>query len=288
MKRKIILLTTVALAIFAILFSQSPFFSVVAQKIALSDILKLDSTAPQSTGEVVKEHGNSLSITKEQAPKNDDVVEKAKKLIRKAEKDFLSEGWLHISSTTEIFSDVQNTFPDGSPIPTKWTDDLWVLLDDNGKAIKAVSVQDTGDSNTSQVSVFENGIWTNVTLGVVSSEPENYRPTLDSGFLNSTVEYKDITKLSTDTSIVDGQKAIIFVMEEKLKDPIELGKGGKDKKIYGSVYRFYFAENSGLPVLTEDYTINGDGSLEIAQRISIKVIEKVVMPPETILGYFTQ
>jgi hypothetical protein len=54
------------------------------------------------------------------------------------------------------------------------------------------------------------------------------------------------------------------------------------------VYKFYFAENSGLPVLTENYTINSDNSIEILQRISIEIIEKVDMPPENILSYFAK
>lgn len=288
MNRKMFLLATAIFVLIAVLFSQRTPLSAVAQTSSLKDILKFDATAPQTKGEVLKENGNSVSNNKDQTLMNDKVVEKAKKLLKKAEKEFLTAGWLHISSTTETFSVSQATFPDGSPIPTKWTDDLWVLLDNKGNAIKAVTLQDTGNPNTSQISVFENGFWTNVTLGTVSSELEVYRPTLDSGFLASVIQYKDILNLSTDMADIHGQKVIMFATEEKLKNPMKITKDGKEKEIHGSVYMFYFAEDTGLPVLTENYIINSDGSPEISQQIFINVIEKVIAPPEAILIYFTQ
>lgn len=286
--RKISLLAVAIIVIGAVLFSQTSLLSAIAQENSLKDILGFDTTVPQTEGEVAKEDGNSLSNNNNQRLANDEVVEKAKKLLKKAEKDFLTEGWLHISSTTKAFSVSQNTFPDGSPIPAKWTDDLWVLLDTKGNAIKAVSIQDTGDPTTSQISVFENGLWTNITLGAVSSEPEAYRPTLDSGFLTSAIQYKDTLKLSADVTDINDQKVVVFTTEEKFKAPMKIMKDGKEKDIYGSVYKFYFAENTGLPVLTEDYTVNLDGSLEISQQIFINIMEKVAAPSEVVLSYFTQ
>lgn len=124
--RKISLLAVAIIVIGVVLFSQTSLLSAIAQENSLKDILGFDTTVPQTEGEVVKENGNSLSNNNNQKLANGEVVEKAKKLLKKAEKDFLTEGWLHISSTTKTFSVSQNTFPDGSPIPTKWTDDLWV------------------------------------------------------------------------------------------------------------------------------------------------------------------
>ena len=155
---------------------------------------------------------------------------------------YLTQGWLHISSTTESFAPTSSTFPDGSPIPTKWTDELWILLDNKGNAIKAITLQDTGDPTTSQVSVFEKGVWTNVTLGF-SMPPEEYKPRLDNGFFSSTVPYKSSILLDRYNDIVDSRDVVVFVVTEKLKNPVKLLKDTKDKKskeINGSVYKYYF------------------------------------------------
>jgi hypothetical protein len=193
-----------------------------------------------------------------------------------------------MSSSTKAFSTAQQTFPDGSPIPTEWTNESWILLDKHGDAIKAVSIQDTGDPKLMQISVYENGAWTNISLGI-TSEPEKYHPTFSSGILDTASTYKDIVKFSTETSVVNGQSTFVFTTEEKLNTPVSEGKNTQqDQQIYGNVVKYYFAESSGLLVQIENYKINSTGTLEISQRILTNVTEKVTEPPANILAYFTK
>lgn len=286
--KKIVLLAIAVLAAAAFLFSQSSVFSVIAQGSTLKDLLKLNTSATQTTGKALQDFGNSQAIDQTQAGKNAAVVAQAKQLIGKAEKEYLTAGWLHLYSTTETLSTEQKTFPDGSPIPTKWTNDLWVLLDKNGDAIKAVTIQDTGDPKLLQISVYENQIWTNITLGTTTT-PEAYHPTLDAGLLDTAGNYSTTVKFSSGASALDGQNTIVFTTREDLKTPVNTGKDqAQDAQMYGSLTKYYFANESGLPVQTENYKIDSAGSPEILQRIIMKVIEKVSMPPANILAYFTK
>lgn len=260
-----------------------------ANKITLQDILKFDSSVPITSGEVTQDYSNSITVDGKEKIKSDDVFGNAEKLIREAESVYLTEGWLHISSATEVFISDASTLPDGSPVPTRWTDNVWVLLDGKGDAVKAVSIQDTGNPITSQVSVFEDGIWTNVTLEF-SSEPESYRPTIDGGFYNSVVPYKNSIVLDQYNEVVNGQDVVVFVSTEKYKDPIKILKDTQDKKakeINGVVYKYYFSVDTGLPVQVEDYFVSLDGVTEISQRISNILVEKTTNPPDSILSYFS-
>lgn len=288
MKNKIVLFLLGGSVLVGLILMQIIF--VGAQKITLKDILKFDSSVPITSGEVTQDDSNSMIADGTEKTKSDNVFKEAEKIIHKSESVYLTEGWLHISSTTEVFAPDATTLPDGSPAPTKWTNELWVLLDDKGNAIKAVSTQDTGDPTMFQVSVFEESIWTNITLGF-SSGPETYKPTLDSGFSGSIASYRNSLILDHYNEILNGQDVIVFVSTEKYKEPIKTLKdteGKKAKEITAVVKKYYFSFDTGLPVQVEDYFANIDGNLELSQRISDILVEKIDNPPDLILSYFSK
>ena len=106
--------------------------------------------------------------------------------------------------------------------------------------IKAVTIQDTGDPKLMQIGVYENGIWTNISLGITTPE-EKYHPNFSNGLLMAETEYKSIEKLTTETSVVNGQNTVVFTTEENLKAPIITGKESKnDQQMYGSAIKYYF------------------------------------------------
>lgn len=289
MKSNKLLILACSLALMGLFVFQ--IYTAKANKITLKDKLKIDTSAPITVGTVTSDNSSSIPASADDKKKADDVLKEAEKLIHKAESVYLTEGWLHISSATESFVQNSTTLPDGSPTPTKWTDNLWVLLDNKGNAIQAVTIQDTGDPTTSQVSVFQHGIWTNVTLGISSQEPELYKPTLDSGFFDSVVPYKNSIILDRNNEMINGQNVILFVSTEKYKNPIKLLKDTKEKKakeINGVAHKYYFSPDTGLPIQVEDYFESSDGVMEISQRISNILVEKIDNPPDTILNYFSK
>ena len=170
------------------------------------------------------------------------------------------------------------------PTPTKWTSELWILLDNDGNAIKAVSTQDTGNPSMFQVSVFEESIWTNITLGSSSSEPETYRPTLDNGFFNSVVPYKDSIILNQYSESLHGKEFVVFVATEKYKNPIEILEDTENQnatEFTSFVQKYYFSFNTGLPLQVENYFASLNGDMKLSQRISEIFIEKIDTPPDS-------
>lgn len=288
MKKRTTLIGLILFLAVAILLSQAQTISAFARKIDLRQILNLDTTVPQTSGTVTADQSLSSPVSKDQLAKNDDVLAQAEKLIKKTEKEYLVPGWLHIYSETEAFVTASDVLPDGSPVPTHWTDDSWILLDDKGNATSAITLQDTGDPKTSQTSIYKDSVWTNLTLGIVM-EPEIYSPSLDGGFFTSAIPYKDIVKLSSELVALDnGENAVCFSTEQKYTKPLTLGKDTDTKKahaIQGAVSTFCFSLDTGLPLQTEDFDIGLDGTLVLTQRIRIILIEQNITPPDEILKY---
>jgi hypothetical protein len=277
MKKKLLFVVVGCLALGGLVFMGVSFAR--AQETTLKDILKFDSSVPITSGEVIEDYSNSIPADAEDATKNDAILQEAENIIRKSESEYLTAGWLHISSVTESFMPASLTLPDGSPTPTKWTSESWILLDNNGNAIKAVSTQDTGNPTMFQVSVFEENIWTNITLGSSSSEPETYQPRLDNGFFGSVMPYKDSILLDQYRDSLNGKESVVFVATENYKNPTEFTS---------MVQKYYFSSNTGLPIQVEYYFASLDGETELSQRISEVFVEKIDSPPASILSYFSK
>lgn len=289
MKNKLLLVLVCCLVLGGVIFVRADFAG--AQETTLKEILNFDSSAPITSGEVIKDYSNSIPSEAEAKAKNDVILQEVEKLIQKSESVYLTAGWLHISSVTESFAPASTTLPDGSPTPTKWTSETWVLLDEHGNALKAISTQDTGNPIMYQVSVFEESIWTNLTLGVSSSEPEAYIPTLDSGFFNSVVPYKDSIILGQYSESLNGKDTVVFVSTEKYKDPVKVLEDTENQKtmeLTSSIQKYYFSFDTGLPLQVEYYFASPDGNIELSQRISEMFVEKIENPPDLILNYFNQ
>lgn len=277
MKKKLLFVVVGCLALGGLVFVGVSFTR--AQETTLKDILKFDSSAPITSGEVIEDYSNSIPADAEDAIKNDAILQEAENIIRKSESEYLTAGWLHISSVTESFMPASPTLPDGSPAPTKWTSESWILLDNNGNAIKAVSTQDTGNPTMFQVSVFEENIWTNITLGSWSSEPETYQPRLDNGFFGSVMPYKDSILLDQYRDSLNGKESVVFVATENYKNPT---------KFTSMVQKYYFSSSTGLPLQVEYYFAGLDGETQLSQRISEVFVEKISSPPASILSYFSK
>jgi hypothetical protein len=229
---------------------------------------------------------NSVFVELEQKTTNEDIIAYAKELTTKANQTYLTPGWLHISSRKEAFITVSATLPDGSPIPTKSSNDLWVLLGSDGYAIQAVVIDDTGDSITSQTTVFQDGFWTNLTFPELSSqEKETYRITsLDNDFVVSGTAYKDIRTIEKAEAEVNGEQVVIFSVREDLESPISIGKSSL--VVAGFSSKFYFSLDTGLLRMVEDYLVFPGGETKLASRITYVSVEKIDTPPAEILAYF--
>ena len=288
--KKVVLLSIAVLVVVAILFSQSSRISAADGRTTLAKILNMDTSVTQVAVEAAStpDTSNLHTIDQTQAAKNAQVIAQAKQLIDKAEKQYLTPGWLHTVTTSQAFVTAQKTLPDGTLVPTLSVSDDWSLLDQNGDVIKSVSTQDVGDPRLFQVSVYANGISTNISLGT-SVEQKPYHMTFGSGILDVAVTDKDVVKFSTETAVVNGQKAVVIIVREDLKTPVSDGKDAQtDNQMYAYVVKYYFSAASGLPVQVEIYQGNSAGALKILSRDIVKITEKAAAPPADMLAYFTK
>lgn len=269
-----------------------------AQGISLSELLFPPSSSETTVIEDVSTSNNDLqSLPPEQnltstdiqpQETNNDIVAYAKTLIEKVDQTYLTPGWLHISSQTETFITTSNTLPDGTLIPTKSFNDLWALIDTDGSVINAVTIDDTGDTFTSQTTVFQDGFWTNLTIPEMSSqEKEIYQiNTLDNNFLASATRMKDSSEIQKEEVELNNEKVVVFSLTEKLPSPIAIGKSSL--VIAGIYSKYYFSVDSGLLRMVEYYHISPSGDIKLWNRITYVTIEKVDFPPKEISSYFTK
>lgn len=269
-----------------------------AQGISLSELLFPPSSSETTVIEDVSTSNNNLqslpseknSASTDIQPQetNNDIVAYAKTLIEKVDQTYLTPGWLHISSQTETFITSSNTLPDGTLIPTKSFNDLWALIGTDGSVIKAVTIDDTGDTFTSQTTVFQDGFWTNLTIPELSSqEKEIYQiNTLDNGFLTSAARMKDSLEIQKEEVGLSNEKVVVFSLTDNFSSPIAIDKSSL--VITGIYSKYYFSVDSGLLRMVEDYHVYPSGDIKLWNRITYVTIEKVDFPPKEISSYFTK
>lgn len=288
------LVTVSALLIFAgVVYQRAS-----AQDISLSELLfptsSLETTVIEDVSisnndlQSLPQENNSTSTKTQPQKTNNDTVAYAKTLIEKADQTYLAPGWLHISSQTETFITASNTLPDGTLIPTKSLNDLWALIDADGSVIKAVTIDDTGDTFTSQATVFQDGLWTNLTIPEMSSQEKQIYQinTLDNGFLASATRMKDSLEIQEEAAELNNEKVVVFSLTDKFPAPIAIGKSSL--VIVGMYSKYYFSVDSGLLRMVEDYHVYPSGEVNLWNRITYLTIEKVDVPPKEILSYFTK
>ncbi len=255
-------------------------------------------TAKESKSPPSERFPLSVLVSSEQKAKNEEIIAAAKELRDKADKKFLSPGWVRITSKTESFFALSATLPNGAPVPTESINDIWALLDDEGYALMAVTIDDTGDPRTSQVVVFQDGIWTNLSTGglspqeaegMTSQDVEVYKPSLGSmGFISFAEYYKDILILSMEKTEIDvngkSTSVSMFSATELFKEPTDLAK--TSTMLAGASSKEYFSFDTGLLLVMEEYNLYPTGELKMIRRWTLLNVEKVDTPPDEILAYF--
>lgn len=218
-----------------------------------------------------------IPVGAEQVAKNEEVMAIARPLLEKARRAYIMPGWLHIRSETESFRSDMSTLPDGTPIPTHWQDESWTLIDAEGLAIQSVSLQDTGDARTSQVSTFQDGVWKNLTYGTLDEGEKTYLMTLDSGFLENVEKFMAILELDYSTEQIGTDQVAIFIVSV----PTHVSRSSPNK-----ITKYYFSTETGLLLRLEEYRPSPTGELELISRITTVMIERVEQPPAEVMKYF--
>lgn len=270
-----------------------------AQGISLSELLFPPSSSETTLIEDVSTSNHDLqtlpleqnSTSSDIQPQeiNNDVIAYAKTLIEKADQAYLTPGWLHISGQKEAFITVSDTLPDGTPIPTSSLNNLWALIDADGIVAKAVTIDDTGDTFTSQTTVFQDGLWTHLTIPEMSTqEKEIYQiTTLDNGFLAAVARMKEPLEIEKEEIELNNERVVVFSLVEYFPSPMTFGKSSS-LVIAGIYSKYYFSVDSGSVRMVEAYNVYPSGEIELWHRITDITIENVDSPPEEISSYFTE
>lgn len=285
MKSKIILFIIVTclgvIAVAGIQLKQA-----AAQKITLGEILKEEPAdiVQHDPYEPPSEESktNLVSSNSDQQKTNDEIIDEARELLDIGVQRYLTGGWLHIVFRTESFVTESETLPDGSPIPTESTTESWKLLDEQGFALKIVTIDDTGDPRTSQTTVYQDGVWKNLALNTETTDSEKYKLTLDSNFLGSAVAYKDTVELHTEESELNGQKVVVYSMTESYKEPLYYDNSST--AVVASIGKYYFSLETGVLLKLERYYLYPNGELQLVRQITTLLIEKVDTLPSNILA----
>ncbi len=207
-------------------------------------------------------------------------------LITKADKEFIKPGWLHIISVKERFPSVPKLLPNGDPIPTRSENDAWYLLGENGYVIKAVIVDNTGEVLTSQVVVFEDGLWKNLTIPETNpTEKEIYQiETLDQGLMESSSQNQIGNVEEVEDS--EGSGTLIVVTKtERFDAPVLVDQ---TTQVYGMISKYTLSKNSGRILILESYQIFPDDSIVLWDRITTTTVENLNIAPDNILDYFKE
>lgn len=221
----------------------------------------------------------------EKLKKNGEVLAKARELIQKANETYLTPGWMHVVAYSEFFISEMETFPDGTPLPMKWRDDIWSLLDENGRITQSVNIQDTGDERTNQTSIFKDGVSKNLTLETeFTTESKTLPASLDSQFLENAILDIEFIELDYAEGEFNSEKVAVITQKALMTDPIQTGAGKMERLVQGYFTVFYFSLETGLLVHTESYEIRPNGEKVLVSTMT-STIEKVSEPPAEVLEY---
>lgn len=273
-----------------VLFPQNPQTSPNSQAAIATKPSETDSTPtvfPEGMLNPPTQVSSFVLNDDKQLKKNADVVAQVEVLLEKSEILSATATWIHFSIKTEGFITMSEKMPDGSPIPMVYTTDSWYRLDENGYQIQGVTIQDTGSPTTSQVAVFKNGIWYNLTLGTSTDtgNPADIKPRrpADHTILEQALLSKDSVRLDFGYTEINDQRVAEYTMINENVNPFESGIPGYLVK--GYAYKYYLSLETGEVVMMEFFFINADGNLDLVQRNTTIVVEKINEPSTEILKY---
>jgi hypothetical protein len=285
MKRNLFIILGVVILLVAagiLLYQQTS-----AQDTSLREILGLDENQNSKVTLTISyidddpqgKNPDAVLANESQQARNREIINHAAELIAKAD-GYLKPGWLHTQYVRESFNSEGRTFLDGSLIPTKEIDDEWVLIGEDGLAIKAVRIDDTGDPHTTQILVFKEGLWKNLTSGGVSPSKGTYQPGFDPGIVDVSI---DRWVLEEAITIFDGEDVVVFTktLMDKVPHEDEITKA----TLLGTMLKFYVSIKMGLTIRSEYYAIALDGTTILTNSRVITLVENVDTPPNTILEY---
>ncbi|MFZ3070856.1 MAG: hypothetical protein WA110_07040 [Anaerolineaceae bacterium] len=201
----------------------------------------------------------------------------------KASQEFLVPGYLHIAKTKEAPLTSSETFADGTLIPQIEKINEWYLLGNNGEVMEYVSITDTGDPKTSQVVIYKNKLFNNLTFPNLKSQaPEDfYLQALDFGFSTYYQGKQNVLNSIVETTA----ESISVVSKTSFDQPINY----KDELSVSAIKDVYtFATDTGMVRTIKNYLIQPDGNEIMQARTEIVSVDSIDGFPDDVAAYLGQ
>jgi hypothetical protein len=213
---------------------------------------------------------------------NQDILALVEGFNATAHEKYLQQGWLHIAQFEKAYITASESFSDGTPIPTEEWVDRWYLLAEDGEVLKSVTINDTGDPKTTQIVVYQDKFFTNLTFpNLASTEPEDsFLTNLDHGLgfrLENNPEMDVTLEQDDETGHVVIRTSTYFDGPITYESQITAT---------GYSYVYQFDPETGIVMSFEDYYLGLDGTLVLRNRLETVIVEMAILPPDDILQYF--
>ena len=190
-------------------------------------------------------------------------------------------GWWHRVTRTEG-RNTGATFADGSPVPTAYTTEDWSFVDERGYITRIVSIQDTGSPATSQIGVFQNGTWRDLSTGEVYEQEPVFAPGISRvGELREFQREVSNGYIQAVRDVWNGMDVYIVSWYAPFPGKV----AGEPENAIGGLTKEYYSARDGRDLAYEVYDVLDDGSTLLLARTVIEVLEAVESPPADVMAY---
>lgn len=193
--------------------------------------------------------------------------------------DLLQPGWIHIKYHNEFFIMASETFSDGTAIPTEEMVDQWIELGENGEILQYVKVQDTGDPKTTQIIVYQDKLFKNLTFpNMDSKEPaDRHMTSFDNGLFDYLKKNPEVQ-----IEVIEEDGFVIITLLTMLGNEVEFENG---VACIGYFSTYQFDAEIGVLTKSEFNYISPSGDLQLSSRMDTFLVESIQTPPNNILEY---
>ncbi len=175
----------------------------------------LTETPETSTPTPVLSPEKSAPTATDNLPDQQTIINEVQALTTRWRETLLtSPGWVHLTVHHYSPEDL-GSLPNGQPILNNRLDESWYLLDDFGMVITSIFTMNDLDGNPFQISVIQDGVARNLTLGEESTF-DPYPLELDYDFAQHTAQSPALGSNLTRRQVTlnDGRPAVQFTLRE--------------------------------------------------------------------------
>lgn len=192
-------------------------------------------------------------------------------------------GWWYEVEVFNADTDLEAQLPDGSPVPDHWRTETWFFVDVHGNVVQSISIQDTGNPRTTQISGMNGNKGVNWTFDEYFDDLESY-PAQFNLAINEIESVGSAATLDVKQTVWHDTAVYAF----SLTSPMAAGTRGNQivENALASSKIYYYAVADGRFVGYEIYFIMPDGTILRDSETFVEITKNLATePPTDILKY---